>query len=146
MDIQPRCWWLKGLWCLKLIHVDKCVPSSQVSTQGIFTNTSQASFTGNMAVAEWLPWCQWCRHGGYQSPFNKHGLPSSLLYKTHLSRQLNCRSLGCSWSIACRRCSNYIFILDLTPGFNSLGRDNCKMRRLSFKLWDSVRLILEILL
>ena len=24
---------------------------------------------------------------------------------------------------ACRRCSNYIFILDLTPGFNWLGKD-----------------------
>ena len=25
-----------------------------------------------------------------------------------------------SWSIACQRCSNYIFILNLTPGFNEL--------------------------
>ena len=28
--------------------------------------------------------------------------------------------------IACRRWSNYIFILDLTPGFRGLGKDNCK--------------------
>ena len=42
--------------------------------------------------------------------------------------QLNCWSLRCSWSIACRRCSNYIFILDLTPGFNGLGKGNCKTR------------------
>ena len=28
----------------------------------------------------------------------------------------------CSWGTACRRCSNYIFILDLTPGFIGLGR------------------------
>ena len=39
-------------------------------------------------------------------------------------------------SIACRRCSNYIFILDLAPGFNGLGRDNYKTRRGSFKSWD----------
>ena len=26
---------------------------------------------------------------------------------------------------ACRRCSNYIFILNLTPGFNGLTEDNC---------------------
>ena len=26
----------------------------------------------------------------------------------------------------CRRCSNYIFILDLTPGFNGLGKYNCE--------------------
>ena len=38
----------------------------------------------------------------------------------------------------CRRCSNYIFILDLTPGFNGLGKNNCKTRRewfSSFVIW-----------
>ena len=30
---------------------------------------------------------------------------------------------------AYRRCSNYIFIIDLTPGFNGLGKDDCKTRR-----------------
>ena len=69
----------------------------------------------------------------------------SLQYKTHLSGQLNCRSLRCSWSIACRRCSNYIFILDLTPGFKGLGKDNFKTRWESFKFWDLVQLILETL-
>ena len=33
-------------------------------------------------------------------------------------------SLRCSWSIACQHCSNYTFILDLTPVFNGLGKDN----------------------
>ena len=47
--------------------------------------------------------------------------------------------------VACRRCSNYIFILDLTPGFNGWGKDDCKTRRKSFKFGDLVRLILEIL-
>ena len=61
----------------------------------------------------------------------------------HGSRQLNCWSLRCSWSIACRRCSNYIFILNLTPGFNGLGKYNYKMRREAFKFWDCVQLILE---
>ena len=59
-------------------------------------------------------------------------------------RQLNCWSLRCSWSIACRRCSNYIFILNLTHGFNRLGKDNCKTRRETFTFWDSVHLTLEI--
>ena len=63
----------------------------------------------------------------------------------HFSRQLNCWSLRCSWSIACRRCSNYIFILNLTPGFNGLGKDNNKMRREAFKFWGLVFLILETL-
>ena len=60
-------------------------------------------------------------------------------------RQLNCWSLICSWSIACRHCSNYIFILDLAPGFNILHKDKCKLRREVFKISEFVRLILEIL-
>ena len=40
---------------------------------------------------------------------------------------------------------NYIFIIDLTPGFNGLGKDNCKMSRELFKFCDLVRLILESL-
>ena len=52
----------------------------------------------------------------------------------HVSRQLNCWTLRRSWSIACRRCSNYIFILELTPGFNGLGKDNYKTRRETFEL------------
>ena len=50
------------------------------------------------------------------------------------------RSFRCSWSIACRRCSNYIFILDLTSGFNGFGKDSRKTVRESFKCWDLVRL------
>ena len=41
--------------------------------------------------------------------------------------------------------ANYIFKLDLTPGFNGLGKDNCKTRRETFKFWDLVRLIQEVL-
>ena len=42
------------------------------------------------------------------------------------------------------RCSNYIFILDSTHGFNGLGEANCKTRRTTFKFWDLVRLMLEV--
>ena len=40
--------------------------------------------------------------------------------------------------IACRRCSNYIFIPDLTSGFNVLCKNNCKTRRenLCFGIWS----------
>ena len=71
-------------------------------------------------------------------------LPSNISYKAHLTRQDNCWSLRCGWSIACRRCSNYIFILDVTPGFNGLGKDNWKMRQETFKFWNLVLLILEV--
>ena len=63
----------------------------------------------------------------------------------HFSRPLNCWSLRCSWSIAYWPCSNYIFILNLIPGFNVLGKDSYKMTREAFKFWDLVRLILETL-
>ena len=42
-----------------------------------------------------------------------------------------------------RRCSNYIFILDLTSGFKGFGKDSRKTVQESFECWDSVRLILE---
>ena len=57
--------------------------------------------------------------------------------------QWNYWSLRCSWSIACLRCYNNIFILNLTHGFYRLGKDNCKTRREAFKFWD-LCLILEI--
>ena len=41
--------------------------------------------------------------------------------------------------------SNYIFILDLTPGFIGLGEYNCTTSRETSKFGDLVRLILEIL-
>ena len=50
----------------------------------------------------------------------------------------------CSRSTACRRYSNFIFILDLTHGFNGLGKDNRKTRRETYKFGDSVRLILDV--
>ena len=53
-------------------------------------------------------------------------------------------SLRCSWSIACRRCSNYIFIMDFTPAFNGSGKDNCKTRCETFKFYDFVHFILDI--
>ena len=66
-------------------------------------------------------------------------------YHTQFRRQLNCWSLRCRCSIPYRPCSNYIFILHFKLGFNILRKGNCKPRRETFKFWDSVRLILEIL-
>ena len=44
----------------------------------------------------------------------------------------------------CWHCSNYSFILNWTPGFNGLGKGNCKMRWETLKFWDLVQVILEI--
>ena len=43
------------------------------------------------------------------------------------------------WSISCRRCSNYIFIIDLAPGFNALGKDNGKTSRETFTFGDYIK-------
>ena len=62
--------------------------------------------------------------------------------------RLQSHSIYCQTSnirCTCRRCSNYIFVLNLTPGFNGLAKSNCKTRRQSLKFWDLVRLILETL-
>ena len=59
------------------------------------------------------------------------------------NKQWNCWSLKRSWSITCRCCSNYIFILYLTPAFNRLHKDNCKTRWETFKFQALVLLILE---
>ena len=48
------------------------------------------------------------------------------------------------WSLRCRRCSNYIFILDLTHGPNRLGKVNSKTRPEIFKFRDLVWLMLEV--
>ena len=58
------------------------------------------------------------------------------LYNLHLSRQWNCWSLR--W-----RCSIYIFIIDLTPGFNWLGKGNCKTRGETFR-FRHLLLVLEV--
>ena len=50
----------------------------------------------------------------------------------------------CSWSSACRRFSNYIFILYFTPSFSGLGKDNSKAMQESFNCWDLLCLILEV--
>ena len=57
----------------------------------------------------------------------------------HLSRQQKCWPLRHTRSIARRRCSNYVFILDLTPVlFNGLGRDDCKTGRKTYMCEDLV--------
>ena len=115
---------------LKLIHVSK---------RGSFT-LHEAPFSTHKG-----------QHAQHPEPSNKswrivlwkYNVPSNLYYKPHLSRQWTCWSLRCRWSIAYRRCSNYIFIIDLTPDFNGLAKDNCKTRREPFKLCDLVRLIFQ---
>ena len=81
---------------------------------------------------EWLNWA--IVYGIYTKSYcQTSNISHTLVYNT-------CWSFRCSWSIACRRCSNYIFIFYLTPWFQG----NCKTMWETFKFSDLVRLILEV--
>ena len=58
---------------------------------------------------------------------------------SNIRRALVCNKRVDHSDVVCRRCSNYIFILDLTPGFDGLGKDNCKTRREQIKFCGLVR-------
>ena len=49
--------------------------------------------------------------------------------------ELDCYTI-LAWRIACRRCSNYIFILDLIPGFYGLGKDKSKSKSKNFFIYS----------
>ena len=63
---------------------------------------------------------------------------------SYIRHTLVANKIGDHLDIACRRCSNYIFILNLIPGLIGMSKDNCKARQEMFKVLDTVHLILEI--
>ena len=96
----------------------------------------------------WYPteWdCDWTTRHTQGKPCEHWNNFTTYRQVSNIRRTFEGWSLRCNWSIAYRRCSNYIFILDLTPGFNIWREDNCKPRRVAFNFWDLVSLILEIL-
>ena len=62
--------------------------------------------------------------------------PSNLQYKSHLGKEN--WSLRCSWSFACQRCSNQIFIL----AWHMTCKGNCNTGQDKCKLWGLERIIL----
>ena len=90
-------------------------------------------------VKTYILWLIWRSENSIE-PFE---LPSNLYYKEHLSRQQNC------WSLITWHWYRLSVLLQLhlhsrlTPGFNGLGKDSCKMRRESFMFRYLVILILE---
>ena len=61
----------------------------------------------------------------------------------HKTSNISCTSVG-NKIVACWHCSNYIFIVDLTPGFNGLGKDQCQTRWETFKFCNLVQIISEV--
>ena len=70
-------------------------------------------------------------------------MPISYRKTSNIRRTLGGNKIVDNSDVACRRCSNYIFILDLTSGFKEFGKDSRKKVRESFRYWDLVRLILQ---
>ena len=87
-------------------------------------------------------------HGVHISPHSWYYLADyrqiSIKSRTLVSNITLFRMLRCNWSIACLRCSNYIFIIESTLGFNILRKDNCMTRRETVKFWDVVCLKIDI--
>ena len=85
--------------------------------------SQRASNTENVSIS--------CRHNDLQEtkiPLKQH--------KSHLSKQYTCWSLRCSWSIDCRRCSNYIFIPTQHLASNDWAKTTVKRdeKHLSFEI------------
>ena len=122
----------------------------------VFTISTRNTITvyPNIHIKQWLSTCL-SFHYAHNTSFaftcsfwlkfwlNKIKLLSNC-DKSRLSSQWNCWLLRCGWNIACHCCFNYISILNLTPSFNGLGKDNCKTRRETFKFWDLASFILDI--
>ena len=63
--------------------------------------------------------------------------PIKLKFWTAIYSTIYCQTCNISHTLTGNKIGdhNYIFILNLTPGFNGLGKGNCKVRRESFKFW-----------
>ena len=106
------------------------IPKSDIGCSVIISTFSQFTKTGHRQHSTAFSWIKIVYH------------QTSDISRTIVGNK-NCWLLRGSWTIACWRCSNYIFIFDLTPGFNGLGKDNCKTRRETFKFGDLVYYIFD---
>ena len=89
---------------------------------------------------------RWPVNSPHKWPVTRKMFPfDDVIMISGLSEYYICWSPKCSWCITCRRCSNYIFILDLTLGFNGLGKNNCKTRRETCQFLDLMLLTLKVL-
>ena len=110
-DVISRCIFVKEKFCILIKISLRCVPEGSLGLHNdLVPSRRQAIIWANADHRHW---------------------------RIYLSRQLHCWSLRCSWSIACRRCSNYIFILDWTHGFHGLAKATARRdeNRLSFGIW-----------
>ena len=106
-------------------------------------------FSGYIYYTDTNTWCAY--RFGKQLQISPHSWYYSADYRqiyiinrTLVSNITLFRMLRCSWNNACLRCSNYIFIIESTLGFNILRKYNCMTRRETVKFWDVVCLKIDI--
>ena len=140
MTLLLRVWMTKYLFSNVICHCWSCwwgwnVLMSQLKVQSCFPRCSSAVlwYLTNCPCnpIDWikltlhqpgLSWCNYCK----TSNISRTLVGNNIVDNSHVV-------------------DNYIFILNLTPGFNVLSEDNCNRIQETFKLWDLVRLILEVL-
>ena len=131
------------LWYIFNRHSDKMVNSLWPLDADRDINLCQC-WLKQWLVAWWHQFITWTNDdsslvmfSGIHLRTTLQGVPRVLFCITWdcYGRHKNCWSLRCSWSIACRRCSNYSFNLDLTPGFNALGQRQLQDERRNIEVW-----------
>ena len=110
----------------------------RVHTQRMsFMSSSQGN--DNIAFADDLHWkSQWCW------PRYSFIMTCRVVFFFFVSQPFHWVLCHITCNIRGRRCSNYIFILNLTPVFNGFGKYKCKTRPESLMFGDLVWLILDI--
>ena len=114
-----------------------------MNSHEVFIHIHQGCFAGTGAIAR-LPQCQWSKPDGYGKicqciTTTKHSKAKTVCIFLGIYCILWAKILHINFNIemiiwvSYRRCSNCIFILDLTSGFNGLGTDNCRIRQDTFK-------------
>ena len=128
-DLLPESWWHQAIiWTIKEL--------TNVQVYSIITEVMWHSYEVMMSKGYLKRDASSIKHQNYRQNSNiSHTLVGNKIVD-------HSDVVG---ALPCRCCSNYIFVLDWTPGFNALGGDNLKMRRESFKFWNLVQLILDIL-
>ena len=148
-----HCWKVLVVWfdLLKYLPMPSCFLAKSK-----WTLLSKTWLVPTLQWYVFLVQCNW-QHEYHLMPYTAHmfslqmtnhlqfnWLPgSSTGLVSQLTRYVDSDEIGMNEH--CRRCFNYIFILALIPGFNGLGKGNCKTRGGSFKFWELVWLILETL-
>ena len=147
---SPEPWRMSvSYWHFSLIHVSWVMVLASIGATQHRTTTNLLAFVMPLEGSTWFGYVTveeisilHCTSMSKQSDFKVTFTAFQCVDNTYRQTSNSSRTLvgnellitQCNWSLACQRCSKYIFILDLTPDINGLGKDNCKMGRETLKV------------